>query len=70
MTHKELAQKITRGIIAKAQTQPDPVAWFARAAARAYYLDERAKISGDATAELFKFAGEFGLLPQAMTVEN
>jgi hypothetical protein len=70
MTHKELAQKITRGIIAKAQTQPDPVAWFARAAARAYYLDERAKISGDATAELFIFAQEFGLLPAQMTVEN
>jgi hypothetical protein len=72
MTHKELAQKITLQIVAKARTEPDPVDWFTRAVSRVCHLEQRAKSDADmdVTAELFKFAGEFGLLPQAMTVEN
>ena len=70
MTVQDLAQLITRRTIARAQEEPDPVAYFSRAVVRLTFLDNRARISGDLEGELLEFGREFGLLVQGVEKRN
>jgi hypothetical protein len=71
MTCAELATIITKRIITRAQEEPDPVAYFSRAVARAVYLVKRAEVSGHSIqAELLEFGREFGLLVQGIEKQN
>ena len=66
MTRAELAQLITKRIIVRAQEEENPALYFGRAVARAVFLVERAKLSGDPEGELLEFGREFGLLVQGV----
>jgi hypothetical protein len=70
MTAAELSQLICRRLMAKAETDPDPIAFVAKAAARLHCLSLRAQVSGDdVEAELIKFGQEMGILaPELKTV--
>jgi hypothetical protein len=69
MTCAELSQLIVRRIITRAQQEPDPVAYFSRAAARVMAL-EHAPIN-EMESELIKFGHEFGLLaPEVMKCQS
>jgi hypothetical protein len=70
MTVAELSRIISERIQVRAMEEPDPVAYFSRAVARAMMLPERANISGDPLAELLEFGREFGLLVQGIEKVN
>ena len=71
MTCAELSQLIVQRVMSRAQEEPDPVDYLARACARLLMLGERAKLSGDIEHELIRFGFEWGILdPKLGTTVN
>jgi hypothetical protein len=64
MTCAALAQLITRRIIARAQEEQDPIAYFSRAAARVMVLSQYPV--EEMEDRLLEFGREFGLLLQGI----
>lgn len=64
MTCSELARIITRRIVVRAQEEPDPVAYFSRAMARAVML--QCLPVEEQLSALLQFGREFGLLVQGI----
>jgi hypothetical protein len=73
MTVKDLAQLITRRIIARAQEEPDPKEYFSRAIAAMQILEHCAVKGlippGRFEHELLQFGRKFGLLVQGVEKE-